>query len=188
MTDERMFDLTIKALENGGFELWQQTGPDEADVIHLHPCQIRLLAERAGLLSAPDPGLIDRLSARHVRRIHELAERVRELRNGYTDEIVSRCGYGIEICLHLDAIEGMVLDLVEDCDRGTAQTPIPVTECHDKSAAISVTPPKRGRPKKEDALTPAERQRAHRAKQGEPATAQQALALTTDHQNHGATA
>lgn len=166
MTDQRMFDLVISELADGGFHLEQQTGLDEADAIELHPIQIRLLAEMAGLLPAPDPSLLDRLSARHIARIRALAERIRDVRDIYTDTIIDRCGDGIEICLHLDAIEGLALDLVEDCDTGTATPAEPVAECHEKSAAISVTS-KRGRPKKEDALTPAERQRAHRERQAE---------------------
>jgi hypothetical protein len=112
MTDEHMADLTIKPLVDGGFELWQQSGIDEAGVIQLHPAQIRLLAERAGLLPAPDPKLLDRMSAAHIRRLRVLKDRIDELDDSYRDEILDRCAYGLEICLHLRAISDLADELV----------------------------------------------------------------------------
>jgi len=79
MLDERMNNLIILPLEDGGFELLQHSGMEEADIIDLHPTQIRLLAERAGLLSAPDPKLLGRLSAAHIRRLHALRDQIDEL-------------------------------------------------------------------------------------------------------------
>lgn len=175
MNIDHMFDLDIKPLQNGGFQLSQQgSGLDEPDVVELHPVQVRLLAERAGLIPAPAPGLVDRLQARHVERLQALRGRLHDLHDIYYDEIVDRCGSGIEISLHLEAIGDLVYDLIEDI--GTAPPAEPVTkknETNETNAAISVTPTKRGRPKKEDALTPAERQAGHRAKQAEPGSAQQ---------------
>lgn len=84
MTDERMTDLIILPLANGGLELLQQDGTDEADIIDLHPAQIRLLAERAGLLAAPEPKLLERLSAAHVLRLHALRDQI--------DEVIAELG------------------------------------------------------------------------------------------------
>lgn len=120
MTD-CMLDLKISPLENGGLELSQQTGLDEADLIQLHPCQIRYLAEQAGLLPIPDPKLLDRLSARHVARIHALRCRLDDLNNIYRDEIIDRCGSGIEISLHLEAVADLVYELIEDIGTDSAE-------------------------------------------------------------------
>jgi len=187
-TVDHMFDLTIHPLVDGGFQLEQGGWPNEPDLINLHPVQVRLLAERAGLLAAPDPKLVIRLSARHVGRLRALVERLDDLRRLYVDEIIDHCGSGIEIALHLRALEDLAQEMIEDVGTeggdGTAGSitsalPAPSNE---NSAAISVTPttisvtPKRGRPKKGDALTPAERQRAHREKEAE-APRQDALPL-----------
>jgi hypothetical protein len=166
MTDERMSDLTIKPLENGGFELSQQTGVDEADVILLHACQVRLLAERVGLLT-PDPTA--RMSAPHVRRQRALRERLYQLHDdGYYDEIIDRCGSGLEIILNLRAIWDLADELIEDIgtperDRGEEKP----AQSNEKPPDISVTTehPKRGRPATGAALTNSERQAKHRAKQ-----------------------
>ena len=115
MTDEHMLDLTILPLENGGLELWQQDGQDEPDVIDLHPTQIRLLAERAGLFAATDPKLLDRLSAAHIGRLHALRDRIEEIYIvGYRDEILERCDYGAEISVHLRAISDLADELIAD--------------------------------------------------------------------------
>lgn len=172
-----MFDLAIAPLQNGGFQLSQQGSRlDEPDVIELHPLQVRYLAERAGLLPAPDPDLLDRLSARHVGRLRALFERLEEIRCFYLDEILDHCGSGIEFSLHLRALEDLVDEMIADlgaadCNAETVTTALPASS-NEKSPAISVTPA-RGRPKKEDAMTPAERQAKHREKQAEPAAAHQ---------------
>jgi len=163
---DRMSDLTISPLANGGMELSQQTGLDDPDVIELHPCQLRWIAECAGLLPAPDPALLDRLHARHTARIHALRDRIGTIRELYLDEILDRCGAGVEISLELLAISDLAGDLVDDL--GTAPRAASVTKnSNGNSAAISVTPTKRGRPATGNALTDAERQAKRRAKQTE---------------------
>lgn len=163
MTDS-MLDLVIRPMEDGGVELCQFGGrlDDDPDKIHLHRVQVALLAECAGLIPAPAPGLLDRLTARHVARIHALRDRLHNLYDLYNDEIIDRCGSGIEISLHLEAIRDLVYEMIEDI--GTAPPAEPVTKKNETSAVISVTPAKRGISKH---CSPAERQRAHRAKQGE---------------------
>lgn len=172
MTEDRMFDLTIKPLEDSGIELWQQNGIDEADVIQLHPCQVRLLAERAGFLPAPDPKLLDRMSGRHVGRLRALSDRLDEIRRFYLDEIIDHCGSGIEFALHLRALEDLADEMIEDvggdADGVLLALPAAVTS-NENPLNISVTPDtsKRGRPGTGAALTNAERQAKHRAKQDE---------------------
>ena len=169
-----MYDLTIAPLVDGGFELEQRAGGlDEPALIHLHPAQVRLLAECAGLLAAPDPKLLDRMSDRHIGRVRALAERIDELRRLYLDEIIERCGDGIEIALHFRALGDLVDELMYDlgfelveADNAESVTPALPAPSNEKSAAISVTPPavKRGRPASGEALSNAERQARHREK------------------------
>jgi len=178
-----MLDLVIKPLQNGGFELGQQSGLDDECRIELHAVQIRLLAERAGLLPAPDPKLLDRLTAAHVRRLLAVRDRLSELLDSYHDEILDRCGSGIEISLHLRAISELVDELVDEIgtidvgsDEGKpAESNDKSPESNDKSDEIrrDPTPSRRGRPERGNALSNAERQARHRDKQGEPAAAQQ---------------
>src|SRR3990172_7093229 len=103
MTD-RMFDLIIHPLVDGGFQLEQGGWPNEPDLINLHPVQVRLLAERAGLLPAPDPRLVDRLSARHAWCVRAVVDRLDEIHRFYIDEIIDRCASAVEISLHLRAL------------------------------------------------------------------------------------
>ncbi len=193
MINERMYDLGIELRDDGSIDLEQDAGCGEVSRVDLHPCQIRLLAELAGLLT-PDPTA--RLSARHVGRLRALYERLEEIRRFYLDEIIDHCGSGIEFSLHLRAIEDLTEEMladVEAVDGGnnagsvTPALPEAVTECHEKSAVISVTP-KCGRPKKEDALTPAERQRAHRAKQVDLPLTSKGPTAASHEQFDGATA
>jgi len=173
MPDERMHDLTIRPLAGGGFELEQRAGGlDEPAVVHLHPAQVRLLAKRAGM------------SARHVGRLQALRERLDEIHRFYIDEIIDRCGSGIEFALHLRAVRDLVDEMLADVETedgdgnaGSVTQALPAAS-NEKSAAISVTPPasNRGRPASGKALTNAERQTRHREKQAE-APRQDALPL-----------
>ena len=168
MIDDRMYDLAIKPLQNGGFELEQGIGSGETVLIDLHLLQIRWLAERAGLLPQPDPTLLDRLSARHVGRLRALCERLDEIRHFYLDKIIDRCGSGIEFLLHLRALEDLADEMIADVgNNADSVTPALPTPSNEKSTLIPVTPEisKRGRPASGEALTNAERQARHREKQ-----------------------
>lgn len=174
ITDEHMHDLHIRALPGGAFELEQQAGSlEEPAAIHLHPAQVRLLAERAGLLPRPDPKLIDRLSSRHVWCLRALVDRLDEIRRFYLDEIFDHCASSVEISLHLRALEDLADELLLDVggNAGCVTPTLPVTsnEKSAESASISVTSPapKRGRPTTGIAMTNAERQARHREKQPE---------------------
>lgn len=119
-----MYDLSIKPLADGAFELSQLAGSlDEPSMIHLHPLQVRFIAERAGVLSPPDPKLIDRLSANHIRRVRILRERVDELGRGYYSEIMDRCGSGFEIVLHLRALDELTEEMFIDLGISPEPTP-----------------------------------------------------------------
>jgi hypothetical protein len=123
-TAQQMPDLTIKPLSDGNFELEQQWGGcDDPVVIQVHPLHARLLAEMAGVTQPTDPTLKDRLTERHTRRIKGLDARLEELLNTYLDDIIDRCGSGIEISLHLRAIRGLVDDLLADVGGHDSEMP-----------------------------------------------------------------
>lgn len=113
---EYMQDLSI-GMNDGLWRLQQSDGAGENSVVDLHPIQIRLLAEHAGLLAAPSKPL-NSLSASHVRRISTLLERIEELyfNDSLTSEIMKRCGNGFEVMNHLRAIHEQAEELVDDIE------------------------------------------------------------------------
>ena len=50
MINEKMYDLGIELLDDGNINLEQDAGYGEMSRITLHPSQLRLIAERTGLL------------------------------------------------------------------------------------------------------------------------------------------
>jgi len=152
---DHMFALRISELADGGFELRQQGGSlEEPSRIVLHPVQVRLLAERAGLIQRPAPTLP---------QIRRDLERIRDAAADLFHLLASVPCFPPQADED-DDVRG-ARELVERIDD--LLDDIEAEQCNGNSAAISVTPTKRGRPKKEDALTPAERQAKHRAKQTE---------------------
>src|SRR5688572_13706904 len=103
-----MLDLRLEQQADGRWLL--QQGDDSP--ILLHRVQVRLLAERAGLLAAPDPLLQLRLSARHLERLRTLLKRVRFVLDTFGEGIAVHFGYGGEVNLHLEAIEDLAADLL----------------------------------------------------------------------------
>ncbi|AOF86778.1 hypothetical protein BSY239_678 [Hydrogenophaga sp. RAC07] len=71
--------LTIKSLENGNLRL-EDTGFSEGAIVDLHPIQVRLLAERVGLIPPPKEGEFLTLAeqARDLDRLKRNMLRVRE--------------------------------------------------------------------------------------------------------------
>ena len=57
-TPEKMYDLEIEFLDDGRINLAQDSGCGEMVKVFLHPAQVRLIAERAGLATAL-PATID---------------------------------------------------------------------------------------------------------------------------------
>lgn len=111
---EHMHDLSIE-LNDGLWRLQQSDGMDEHSIIDLHPVQIRLLAEHAGLLAAPSMPL-NSLSASHVRRINALLKRIEELyfNDSLTSEIMKCCGDGFMVMNHLRTIHEQAEELVAE--------------------------------------------------------------------------
>ncbi len=159
MSVDSMLDVAVSGLEGGGLELVQFGGGlDEPNTIRLHRVQIAWIAERAGVLPAPDPDLLDRLNVRHIGRLHAMYERLEEIRRFYLDEILDHCGSGIEFALHLRAVEDLVDEMLEDI--GTAP---PAAPCNAVTLPVTLAAPKT--PKR--AMTGAERVAKHRARQTE---------------------
>lgn len=170
---ERIPDLGVDILEDGSINLEQNTGCGEMAYVTLHPCQLRLIAERAGLLKPPATA---ELPAGLIRRLERLGSRAWALY-----ELLASVG---SYPPHADLDEDVqaALDLVESFEDLFADYCMPIEDgSHGKSDAvtenappsgisvtqteISVTTPARGRPRSPTALTPAQRQAKRRAKQ-----------------------
>jgi hypothetical protein len=214
-----MFDLNVERLDGGTIRLQQNDYAGEAATIDLHPCQLRHIAERAGLLTPATPGNCSTLERRFRIVADQLAEFA--LNNGFRVDLMERCADGFYYLAKLDAVVTLADEFLTDLgitgqtqsipaegggdempslevvrgDDGTIylnQTRLegmggsdesielhPVQAAwlgarllaltsNEKSPAISVTAseaPKRGRPSTGEAMSNAERQRAHRARQ-----------------------
>ena len=73
---ESMPALEIEILDDGTIRLEQSEGYGETDPIHLHPIQLRFVAEKAGLLDPQQPKMPPGLEKR-LRRILDSAELLR---------------------------------------------------------------------------------------------------------------
>lgn len=171
---EKMYDLGIEFSANGDVMLEQDAGCGERAYVQLHPCQLRLIAERAGLID-PDAQALPRGLLRRLERLRAMADDLFVLLDsvpcyppgsGQTED-VARAGD------LLGALDDLIGDhfpeeetMSERHDNVTANAPPAGLSV--PAPALSVTPPPaprpRGRPRKPDALTPAERQARHRAK------------------------
>lgn len=133
---ETMLDLKVGNLPNGNLRIKQSGG--EQDVIELHPIQIRLLAERAGLLRhEPDAGRVPDLE----RRLGVLAVKLMDFAcDTYTrNEIIERCGSGFEILAKLDGIVDLAVEygyggLTPEILQDQEQPEAPASEATSKPA------------------------------------------------------
>lgn len=67
-TTEKMYDLGIEFLDDGQINLEQDAGCGEVHRVTLHQVQLRLLAERAGLL---EPATLPRGFQRRIERLRD---------------------------------------------------------------------------------------------------------------------
>ena len=72
----RWHDLIIDRLKDGGIHLEQHSGVDDPNVIHLHPAQLRHVAETFGLVAPnyPDDELSKRLAVQLCTILRELED------------------------------------------------------------------------------------------------------------------
>lgn len=71
--NEKMYDLGIELLDDGNINLEQDAGYGEMSRITLHPSQLRLIAERTGLLDSVPPTW-PRGFKRRLERLRERAD------------------------------------------------------------------------------------------------------------------
>lgn len=193
----RMYALSWDVGADGMVRLEQPCGCDEPAVIDLHPAQLRVLCEQTGILdAAPLPVLEKRLVARFrglLAALEFLAEDV--WLNEIVEEVSDGLAYEIAMRHFLDDFrelaqmvganaahgeeEGTVAEAAQqDVVAGQAQQGVVAGAAgqgvvaavagNENPAPISVTEKARpGRPATGKAMTSAERQAKHRAKQQE---------------------
>lgn len=128
----------------------------------------------------------------HARLLRELGDRIDDLRSeriGYLEKIVDECPSGIEISMQLRMISDLAYSLERHLlvlmpngtrhDDKSPMTEIPMTENtltvtqeHPNHAAEKSGTGKRGRPKTDNALTGAERQRRYLERKAQEQTGQ----------------
>lgn len=161
-----MYALSWDIGADGMVRLEQPCGCDEPAVIDLHPAQLRVLCEQTGILeAAPLPVLEKRLVARFrglLAALEFLAEDV--WLNEIVEEVSDGLAYEIAMRHCLDDFR----ELAQMVGANAAQGEEEGAAGNENPAAISVTEKARpGRPATGKAMTSAERQAKHRAKQQE---------------------
>ena len=163
---EQMHEINFEQLDDGTIFLQQCDYDLRSQIINLHPCQIRYIAERAGLLEPTTP--MAGLPATLLLRSKALLEHIGELYfdAGFADDILNHCESGAEIMLHLRMIYERSDELMLDIAAGQSEQK---TTSNGNDNQISVTPKvetrKPGRPPTGTAMSNAERQKAHRERQ-----------------------
>lgn len=183
MTMERMPGLDFEFADNGVLTLEQESDGGPANVVTVHPVQLRFLCERAGLLKPQPINLAEQLTAGHVRRLLALRERTWALHGDERlfDQLFDLCPDGVEFWHDIVVIVEQVEELAAEFMEVKARAP----RSGKKSPAISVTPisvtqsqaPRRGRPPTGEAMSNAERQARYRERQ-----AQQEIPLNNHHE------
>lgn len=185
--NERMHDLAFQ-IDDGTIRLEQRDYGGESCVIDLHPCQLRYIAERAGLL---EPALEAAAMPTHLqRRVRALHSRIAEFYDCefFFNEIYDQCSSGPEMWLHIRAIFEMAEDLVTEQDTCQAHDDgrqrngkEPARERNENSMTISVTESsetrRAGRPATGEAMSNAARQKAYRDRKAGKDTESLPLAL-----------
>lgn len=175
----RMYALSWDVGADGMVRLEQPCGCDEPAVIDLHPAQLRVLCEQTGILeAAPLPVLEKRLVARFrglLAALEFLAEDV--WLNEIVEEVSDGLAYEIAMRHLLDDFRELAQMVGANAAQGeeegavaeaAQQGVVAAVAGNENPAAISVTEKARpGRPATGKAMTNAERQAKHRAKQQE---------------------
>lgn len=153
-------DLSFK-IDGDLIRLEQNDGSGNVDAITLHRIHLRHLAEECGLRSSTERALL-----RLWGKLSLLTA------DCYLDEIVERCGDGLLHQTHAyDAraiLSGILEDLgIEGPNEEAARAPSNEISPRNDKSGVSVTQSGRGRPSTGTAMTNAERQARHRAKQAD---------------------
>lgn len=166
---EHMYDLRIEPLPGGGLRLEQEAGSLEgAVVIDLHPAQIRLLAERAGLLAtSTSPAIEKRVLARFERLLIDVEYLAGDI---WLDEIYERLGDGLAFRIAMVNAADELRDLVETLTECVTREPLQASEDGNETQRIADASKPGRKPIGERAMTSTERSQRHRAKQPEQLT------------------
>lgn len=91
----RWHDLTFDRLKDGGIHLEQQSGCEEPNVIHLHPVQLRHIAETFGLVAPNHPAdeLSKQLAEQLCRVFLDMCDDYRHLSHALEDVYLRLDGY-----------------------------------------------------------------------------------------------
>lgn len=118
---EHMHDLGIEALPGGVIRLEQSAGSQDGAVfIDLHPCQLRLIAERAGLPT------VSRELRRDLNRLRDRAAGLLDLLESVPSFPPGRETADIVAARDLlDAVDDMLDDHLRGDDSGEPVRPIP---------------------------------------------------------------
>lgn len=175
---ESMDSLEVSTDDDGTIWLSQTRvrgmgGSDES--IALHPSQAAWLAEQLGA-SASALASPNGPQARALRRLWTKLDLLTS--DCWMSEVIEHCGSGLAYQAHADEARTILTGLLEDIGLVAPSDNEPSGEernefllrDRNENSDISVTPasePKRGRPASGQALTNAERQARHRAKQAD---------------------
>ena len=162
-------DIAYELLEDGDtVRLEQSTGCGEATSLDLHRIHLEHLAGLMNIQSSARGGL----DYRAERALFRLWQKIDLLTSDcYLDEIVSRCGEGLAYQANAYDARALLQDLLEDLgiEVEVEEPEAARAACNENPVtgnAITVTP-QRGRPATGEAMTNAERQARHRAKQAD---------------------
>lgn len=169
-------DLSFK-IDGDLINLEQNDGSGNVDTIALHRLHLRHLAELLGSARSSPEYRVERALLRLWGKLSLLSA------DCYLDEIAGRCGGGLTYQAHALDARNILSDILEDLrievptfedeEAARASNEKSPSPRNDKSTAggISVTQaseePRRGRPSTGTALSNAERQARHRAKQAD---------------------
>jgi hypothetical protein len=125
----KIFDLNFE-IDGDNIRLEQDAGIGEVHTVDLHLCQLRLLAERTGLLSPVPVVAWPRGFKQRLMRLQASVDYLAD--DCWQDEIVKRLGEGLAyragMYAALDTINDLLLDagIAPDPDNGQEPAPSPI--------------------------------------------------------------
>lgn len=109
---EQFYDLSFDQLDDGTIRLEQKDYSGESYVIDLHPCQLRQVAERAGLLSSAPVVAWPRGFKQRLTRLQTDVEYLAD--DIWLDEIYERLSNGLAYRIGMTAVLDTINDLLLD--------------------------------------------------------------------------
>lgn len=119
---EQMFDLSFDRMTDGTIRLYQSDYAGESASIDMHPAQLRLIAERVGLLT---PANVPAWPEGFQRRLERLRERLAYLAAPcWLNEIIDRLDDGLAFEVGLTAALDDLEDLLIELPLETSGAPV----------------------------------------------------------------